>query len=132
MRCFTESPAPSAGDVTGGTGAVGWTATGVGAGAGASVVFGEARSTASQVRPLFVHEPNHMRQGRIVAQLAVLVARNVVDLADGREHFCLLDGVHAEIGFQIEIDIQHVLRIAGLLDHQGKDAFLHRFASAVR
>ena len=34
-----------------------------------------------------------MRQRRIVAQLAVLFARDVVDLADGREHFRLLDGV---------------------------------------
>ena len=69
-----------------------------------------------------------MRQGGIVAQLAVLVARDVVDLADGREDFRLLDGVDAEIGFQIQIEIEHVLGIAGLLDHQGQDALLHRIA----
>ena len=72
-----------------------------------------------------------MRQRRVIAQLAVLVARNVVDLADGGEHFRLLDGVHAEVGFQIKIDIQHVFGIAGLLHHQVEDAFLHRIASAV-
>ena len=73
-----------------------------------------------------------MRQGRIVAQLAVLVARNVVDLADGREHLRLLDGVDAEVGFEVEVQIQHVFRIAGLLDHQGQDAFLHGIAALSR
>ena len=87
---------------------------------------------ARQVRPLLVHEPDDMRQRRIVAQLAVLVARDVVDLADGGEHLRLLDGVDAEVGFEIEVEIQHVLRIAGLLDHKRQNAFLHRIASAVR
>src|SRR5271157_361812 len=89
------------------------------------------KSHTSQVRSLLVHEPDHMRQGRVVAQFAVLVAGNAVDLADGREHFRLLDGVDAEIRFQIEIQVQHVFGIAGLFHHQLKDAFLHRFASAV-
>ena len=83
------------------------------------------RRCASQVGPLLVHEANDVRQRRIVAQLAVLVARDVVDLADGGEHLRLLDGVDAEIGFQIEVEVQHVFRIAGLLDHQRENALLH-------
>ena len=79
-----------------------------------------------QVGPLLVHEADDVRQCRIVAQLAVFIARDVVDLADGGEHFCLLDGVDAEIGFEIEIEIEHVVGIAGLLDHQRQDALLHR------
>ena len=71
------------------------------------------------------HEPDDVRQRRKVAQLEILVARNVVDLADGSEHLRLLDGVDAEVGFQIEIEIQHVLGIAGLLDHECQDALLH-------
>jgi hypothetical protein len=70
-----------------------------------------------------------VRQGLVVAELAVLIARDVVDFADGGEHLCLLDGIDAEVGFQVEIDIQHVLRVAGLLDHQGENALLHRLAS---
>ena len=87
-----------------------------------------SRSCSGQVRPLLIHELDHVRQRRIVAQLAVLVARNVVDLADGREHLRLLDGVDAEVGFEIEVQIQHVFRIAGLLHHQLQDAFLHGLA----
>ncbi len=82
-----------------------------------------------QVGPLLVHKADHVRQRGIVAQLAVLVARNVVDLANSGEHLRLLDGVDAEVGFEVEIEVEHVLRIAGLLDHQRQDAVLHRLVS---
>ena len=66
-----------------------------------------------------------MSQRRIVAQLAVLIARDAVDLADGCEHLRLFDGIDSEVGFEVQIQVQHVFRIAGLLRHQGKNAFLH-------
>ena len=88
------------------------------------------RGNAGQIGPLLVHEPDDVRQRGIVAQLPVLVARDVVDLADGGEHLRLLHGVNAEIGFEIEVQVQHVLRIAGLFDHQSKNAFFHRVAGA--
>ena len=96
--------------------------------AAASTIAGEGVVAACQVRPLLVHEPDHVRQRRVVAQLAVLVARDVVDLADGGEHLRLLDGVDAEVGFEVEVQIQHVFRIAGLLRHQGQNAFFDRLA----
>ena len=68
-------------------------------------------------RALLVHEPDHVRQGGEVAQLAVLIARNVVDLADRREHFRLFDGVDTEVGFEIQFQVQHVFGIASLLRH---------------
>ena len=71
-----------------------------------------------------------MRQGGVVAQLAVLVARDVVDFADGRKHFRLFHGINPEIGFEIEIQVQHVSRIAGLLYGQSQDAILHRIVGA--
>src|SRR5271157_760187 len=89
------------------------------------------KSHTSQIRSLLIHEPDHMRQCRVVAELAVLVARDVVDLADCREHLRLLNRVNTKVGFQIEIQIQHVFWITGLLYHQLQDAFLHGFASAV-
>ena len=88
------------------------------------------RSSHGQVGALLKNEPDDVRQRRIVAQLAVLIARNVVDLADGREHFGLLDRVDAEVGLEIEIQIQHVFRIAGLLYHQRENAFLDHRAIA--
>ena len=67
-----------------------------------------------------------MGQCGIVAQFAILIARNVIDLADGSEHFRLFDSVDAEVGFEIEIQVQHVFRVAGLLHHQRENAFLDR------
>src|SRR5579864_1593532 len=81
-----------------------------------------------KVRPLLVHESNHMRQRGVIAELAILIARNAVDLANGREHFRLLYSVYAEIGLQVEVQIQHVLRVSGLFNHQRKNAVLYRIA----
>ncbi len=91
--------------------------------------FLRCRRGRGQVRPLLIHETDHVRQRGIVAQLAVLVARNVIRRADGREHFRLFHGVDAEVGFEIEIQIQHVFRIAGLLYDQRENAFLDGIAS---
>ena len=74
-----------------------------------------------QVGPAVVHELDHVRQSREIAQLEVRVARDVVRLADGGEHLGLLHGVDAEVGFEVEIQIEHVLRIAGLLDDDVED-----------
>src|SRR5271157_1315383 len=57
------------------------------------------KSHTGQVRSLLIHEPDHMRQCRVVAELAVLVTRNAVDLADGGKHLRLLDGVDTEVCF---------------------------------
>ena len=57
---------------------------------------------------MVVDELDHARQGREIAELQVRVARDVVGLADGGEHLGLLDGVDAEVGFQVEIEVQHV------------------------
>src|SRR5271157_2285389 len=89
---------------------------------------GRGRDSPSKIRPLLIHESDYMCQGWIVAQLAVLVARDVVDLADGREHFRLLDRVDTEISFEVEIHVQHVLWVTRLFHHQREDAFLYRIA----
>src|SRR5437588_8127735 len=46
-----------------------------------------------QVRALLKHEADHMRQRGVIAQLTAFIARDVVDLANGREHFRLLYGI---------------------------------------
>ena len=71
-----------------------------------------------------MHELDYVRQGREIAQLQIGIARDVVSLADGGEHLRLLDGIDAEVGFQVEVQVQHVFGIAGLFDHQVQDAFL--------
>ncbi len=88
------------------------------------------RNCSCQVRPPLIDEPDHMRERGIVAQLAILVARNVIDLANGGEHFRLLDRVDAEIGLQVEIQVQHVFGVSRLLDHQSQDAFLDGISAA--
>ena len=64
-----------------------------------------------------VRKLDHVGQCREVAQLEILIARNVVCRPDGREHLRLFDGVDAEVRFQVEVKVQHVLGIAGLLGY---------------
>ena len=59
-----------------------------------------------------------MRQGWIIAQLAVLVARDVVDLADGREHLRLFDRIEAPLFERADVSQRDdfVAAQAGFLD----------------
>ena len=47
-----------------------------------------------------------------------------------REHLGLLDGVDAEIRFEVERRIEHVGGVARLLGHQGEHPLQHRIRSA--
>ena len=55
-----------------------------------------------------------MGQRRELAELQVLVARDVVVSADRREHLGLLHRVDAEVRFEVEVERQHVGWIVGL------------------
>ena len=61
-----------------------------------------------------------MCQRRVIAQLAGLVPRDLVRLADRGEDFGLLDGVNAQVSFEIEIQIEHVDGIAGFFCDQSE------------
>ena len=63
-----------------------------------------------------------MRESGIVAQLAAFIARNAVNLANGSEHLRLFHSIHAEVRLKVEVEIQHVLGVAGLFDDQGENA----------
>ena len=54
-----------------------------------------------------------VREGREVAQLEGVVAGDAVVAADRGEDLGLFDGVDAEVGFQVEVDVEQVGRIAG-------------------
>jgi hypothetical protein len=79
--------------------------------------FRRGCSSTCQVWPLLEYEADDMGQSGIIAQLDVLVARDAVGPADGGEQLGLLDGVDAEIGFQIQFQVQHFFRVTSLLDH---------------
>ncbi len=59
-------------------------------------------------------------EGGVVAQGEVVVAFDVVFLADGGERFGLFDGVDPQVGFEVEFEVEHLGRIAGLLGHDGQ------------
>ena len=65
-------------------------------------------------RPV-LRELNDVRQRREIAQLEIRIARDVEGRAHRGEHLRLFHGVDAEVGFQVEIQVQHVHRVAGLL-----------------
>ena len=60
-----------------------------------------------------------MGQGGEVAQLEAVVAGDAEMLADRGEHLGLLDGVHTQVGLQVQIQVEQIGRIAGQL---GDDA----------
>ena len=68
-----------------------------------------------------VDEADDVAQGGVVAQLEVVVAVDAVALADGGEHLGLFDGVDAEVGFEVEVGVEHVGRVAGLLGDDRQD-----------
>ena len=59
-------------------------------------------------------EADDVAQGGVVAQAEVVVAGDAVALADGGEHLGLFDGVDAEVGFEVEVGVEHVGGVAGL------------------
>ena len=59
---------------------------------------------------------------RVVAQLQRVVARDPVGLADRGEHLGLLDRVDPEVGLEVEVQVEQVGRVAGLLGDDGEDA----------
>ncbi len=80
------------------------------------IAHGSCFSTAcAEVRPVPAHEANHAAQGGIVAQADALRQRDVEVRADGREGLGLLDRIDAQVGLQVQVQLQHVLWIAGLL-----------------
>ena len=64
-----------------------------------------------------------MAQRRVVAQLQIVLASNAEGLAYRRKHLGLLDRIDAKIRFEVEIRIQHVPRVAGLVGHDAEDLF---------
>ena len=71
-----------------------------------------------------MRELDYVRQGWEVAQFEIFIAWDVVGCANGGEHLRLLHGVDAEIGFEIEIQIEHVFGIAGFSGYDIENLFL--------
>ena len=67
-----------------------------------------------------MHEPDHTLQRRVVAQAQALLLRNVEGIAHGLEGLGLLHRVDAQVRLQVQVQIQHVLRVAGLLGHDAQ------------
>ena len=52
-------------------------------------------------------------------------------LAHRGEQFGLLDGVDAEVGFQVEVEVEDLGWVAGLFAHQGEHEFHDLFCQRV-
>ena len=55
---------------------------------------------------------NHLFQRRIIAQFQIFLTRNIKHLADGGKGLRLLDRINPQIRFQVDIEVEHLLRIA--------------------
>ena len=74
-----------------------------------------------EVRPIGADEADDVAQGREVAEPQALDPRNGPLLAHGGEGLGLLHGVDAEVGLEVEVEVQQVGRIAGLLGDDRDD-----------
>ena len=68
--------------------------------------------------PPVAGEADDVGEGGEVAQFEVVVARDVEACPDGGEDFGLLDRVDAEVGLQVEVEVEQFGRVAG---HVGDD-----------
>ena len=84
--------------------------------AAGSVVPGRCRR--HRLRHAVADEADDVVEGRVVAQLQRLVAFDAVGLADLGEQLGLLDGVDAEVRFEVQVEVEELGRVAGLVGHQ--------------
>jgi hypothetical protein len=56
-------------------------------------------------------------QGGELAQCQVVVAFDAEPVADGGEDLGLFDGVDSEVGFQVQVEVEQLGRVAGHLGH---------------
>ena len=70
-------------------------------------------------------EGDHVAQGGVVAQGQAVVAFDVVGGSDGGEGLGLLHGVDAEVGFEVEVEVEQVGGVAGLFGHDRQHLLLH-------
>ena len=80
----------------------------------------------------FVDEGDDVAQGRVVAQGEAVVAFDVVGGSDGGEGLGLFDGVDAQVGFQVQVQVEQVGGVAGLLGHDVQHPRLHLIAGRRR
>ena len=71
-------------------------------------------------------------EGGEVAQFEVVVAGDAVVLADGGEDLGLFDGVHAEVGFQVEVDVEQLGGVSGELGDNAHHGVGHLVAGRGR
>ncbi len=99
---------------------------GVGGRLGRGLLHGRGGGGRGRAASFIQHEFDAVADGRVIFQRYIVSAGNAVMLAYGGEKFGLLDGVYAEIGFHIEVYVEHILGIAGLGGHHIEYLDLHR------
>ncbi len=70
-------------------------------------------------------EGDDVGEGGVVAQLELVVAFDVEAFADLGEDLGLFDGVDAEVGFEVEVEVEQVGGVAGLVGHHRDHLGLH-------
>ena len=71
-----------------------------------------------------VDEPDHVVEGRVVAQLQVSSTLDPVGLPDGREHLRLLHRVDPQIRLEVEVHVQQIRRVTRLLGNDRQHPLL--------
>jgi len=70
------------------------------------------------VPQIILDEADQLRQGVVIHQPQVFTPRNAVVRPHHSEQLGLLHGIHSQVGFQVQVEVQHFRRIPGLFaDH---------------
>ncbi len=83
--------------------------------------YGRFNGGAGQIGAHGFDEADHFFQSVVIAQGQIVACRDVKFFLDGGEGFRLLDGIDAQIRFHVQIEVEHILRIARLFGNQGDD-----------
>ena len=74
-----------------------------------------------------VEDPlDDMTEGGHVSQLDLVIEGDVIGLSHGGEGLRLLYGVDAEVGLHVEVQLEHLDGVSGLLGHQLQNAVHHQ------
>ena len=95
-----------------------------GCGCGSGVQAGSVRTPrvpGVRRRRAVADEADDVGEGGVVAELELVVAFDAEAFADEGEDLGLFDGVDAEVGFEVEVEVEHVGGVAGLVGHHGED-----------
>ena len=72
------------------------------------------------------HKFNAVADRRIILELDTVLLGNTIVLTQGGKEFGLFDRINTQVGFHIQVNVQHIFGVARLFGHHADDFLRHR------